>query len=73
MEYMYNKLYFSVLLSKGYLGSSLGYGKGKCPDETSPVCDIDGGPNGMFSSNVSINPMMHNWNRVFINYCGMYT
>jgi O-palmitoleoyl-L-serine hydrolase len=34
-----------------------------------PVCVTDGGANGLLSENSTVNPLFHNANRVFVNYC----
>jgi hypothetical protein len=53
------------------LGSSKTWTNGTvtCPQVGAPVCSADGGPNGMVSDSSTINPVLADWNKVFIGYC----
>ena len=59
--------------SKSALGSSSSWGKGGCPNPSSPVCYADGGDSGMLSNSSDVNPLLYNWNKVFIGECLAYT
>jgi hypothetical protein len=52
------------------LGSSAAWAPSGCDAATAssaPVCYADGGFNGMLSNSSDTNPLLYNWNKVFIN------
>lgn len=59
--------------AKSPLGSSSAWAPSGCDgsatDKAAPVCYADGGVNGMLSDSNATNPLLFNWNKVFINYC----
>lgn len=60
-----------VSRSQGYLGSSKTWETAPNCDEgsTSQPCKTDEGDHGMLSRDPLVNPITHNWNRVYIGYC----
>ena len=58
--------------AKSALGSSSSWSSTGCDASTrnsAPVCYADGGFSGMISNSSATNPLLYNWNKVFINYC----
>lgn len=58
--------------AKSPLGSSSSWGRDGCPNSASPVCYADGGDSGMISNSSQTNPLIYNWNKVFISQYTIY-